>query len=70
MMMRTEVPLTTFRTETLTVTLTLTATVMTHTHAKGQGQRSLSSKIRAETVKERDKGDCITSCANAVGKIR
>jgi len=38
--------------------------VVTHTQAKDQGQGSVSSKDNAET----DRGDCITSHANAVTK--
>jgi len=37
--------------------------VMTHTLAKGQGQRSLGLKEWKKT----DRGDCITSRADAVG---
>jgi len=44
---------------------------MTHTHIKRQGQRSVSSKDRGETDGGTDgqmvRGDCITSCSNAVG---
>jgi len=41
---------------------------MTHIHAKYQGQRSLGSKVRLETDRRTDGGDCITCRANAVGK--
>jgi len=41
---------------------------VTHTHAKDQGQRSVGSKDRVETLKQTDRGYCITSCANAIGK--
>ena len=47
---------------------------MTHTYAKGQRQRSVGSKDsmetdgRTQTDGRMDGGDCITSCANAVGK--
>jgi len=57
---------------------------MNNIHAKGQGQRSVGSKGKVETNGRTDRqtdrqtdrrtdgrtggGDCITSCANAVGK--
>jgi len=37
-------------------------------HAKVQGQRSVGSEIRVETNGQMDRGDCITSHANVVGK--
>jgi len=50
--------------------------VMTHTHAKSQRQRSVGLKDRVERDgwadgwmdKRTDRGDCITSHANAVDK--
>jgi len=41
---------------------------MTHTHAKGQGQKSHGSKVRVDTDGRTDRGDCIISHANALGK--
>jgi len=53
----------------------LQAMVVIHTHAKDQGQRSVGLKYRVETDGQMDgqmdtdgRGDCITSCANMVGK--
>ena len=54
------------------MTLTLTfnpmqATVMTYSHTKVQGQRSIGSEARLETNRRTDRGEHITSLANAVG---
>jgi len=54
---------------TLTFTLTLQAVVMTYSLAKVQGQQSVGSKNRVEKMDEQtDRGNCITSLANALNK--
>jgi len=40
---------------------------MAYAHAQVQNQRSIGSEDRVETNGQTDGGDCITSCANAVG---
>ena len=43
---------------------------MTHTHAHSQGQRSLGSKLECKRTDRRTDGsNCITSRANAVGRL-
>jgi len=70
-----EFPSTAFRTETPNPDVTCTfnpmrVMVMRDPYTcKGQDQRSLDSKVKSiETVEQTDRGDCITSCDNAVGK--
>ena len=50
----------------------LLSMAMSYLYAKVQGQRSVCSKDRVETngqtEGQTDRGDCITSVANAVGK--